>query len=84
NEFVAYLDLAALPQGALDARTRLIMLYALCGFANPGSVGIMIASISAMVPDRREEIVSLAVRALLSGTMASAMTGAVIGLLPVS
>ncbi len=84
NEFVAYLDLAALPQGALDARTRLIMLYALCGFANPGSVGIMIASISAMVPERREEIVSLAVRALLSGTMASAMTGAVIGLLPVS
>ena len=84
NEFVAYLDLAALPPGALDARTRLIMLYALCGFANPGSVGIMIASISAMVPERREEIVSLVVRALLSGTMASAMTGAMIGLLPVN
>jgi CNT family concentrative nucleoside transporter len=84
NEFVAYLRLAALPGDALEPRSRLIMLYALCGFANLGSVGIMIASISAMVPERRAEVVSLALRALVSGTMASAMTGAVIGLLPVA
>jgi CNT family concentrative nucleoside transporter len=84
NEFVAYLKLAALPAGALDARSRLIMLYAMCGFANFGSVGIMIAGVSALVPERRDEIVPLAMRALLSGAMASGLTGAMIGLLPVS
>ena len=82
NEFVAYLKLAALPQGALDPRSRLIMLYAMCGFANLGSVGIMIAGISSLVPERRAEIVPLAMRALISGTMASGLTGAIIGLLP--
>jgi CNT family concentrative nucleoside transporter len=84
NEFVAYLKLAALPDGALDPRSRLIMLYAMCGFANLGSVGIMIAGVSGLVPERRDEIVPLAMRALISGTMASGLTGAVIGLLPVS
>jgi CNT family concentrative nucleoside transporter len=84
NEFVAYLKLAALPKDALDPRSRLIMLYAMCGFANLGSVGIMIAGVGSLIPERRDEIVPLALRALLSGTMASGMTGAVIGLLPVS
>jgi CNT family concentrative nucleoside transporter len=84
NEFVAYLHLAALPQGALDGRAKLIMVYAMCGFANFGSVGIMIASITGMAPERREEIVPLALRALVSGTLASAMTGAIIGLLPIA
>jgi CNT family concentrative nucleoside transporter len=84
NEFVAYLKLAALPEGALDPRSRLIMLYAMCGFANLGSVGIMIAGVSGLVPERRDEIVPLAMRALISGTMASGLTGAVIGLLPVA
>ncbi len=84
NEFVAYLKLAALPKNALDPRSRLIMLYAMCGFANLGSVGIMIAGVGSLLPERRDEIVPLAMRALLSGTMASGMTGAVIGLLPVS
>ena len=84
NEFVAYLGLAHLPAGALDPRSRLIMLYAMCGFANLGSVGIMIAGVSSLVPGRRDEIVPLAMRALLSGTMASGLTGCVIGLLPVS
>jgi len=83
NEFIAYLHLAALPAGALDPRSKLIMVYALCGFANLGSVGIMIASISGMAPERRHGIVPLALRALISGTLASSMTGAVIGLLPV-
>jgi concentrative nucleoside transporter, CNT family len=84
NEFVAYLKLAALPRDALDPRSRLIMLYAMCGFANLGSVGIMIAGVGSLVPERRDEIVPLAMRALLSGTMASGMTGAIIGLLPVT
>ena len=84
NEFVAYLKLAALPAGALDPRAQLIMVYAMCGFANFGSVGIMIAGVSSLVPERRDEIVPLAMRALLSGTMASGLTGCIIGLLPVS
>ena len=83
NEFVAYLKMAALPSTALDPRARLIMLYAMCGFANPGSVGIMIAGLGGLVPERRSEIVPLAMRALLSGTMASGLTGAIVGFLPI-
>lgn len=84
NELVAYLRLAALPAGTLDPRSTLIMVYAMCGFANLGSVGIMIAGMSALMPERRDEIVPLAMRAIVSGTMASGMTGAMIGLLPVT
>ncbi len=84
NEFVAYLKLASLPAGSLDPRARLIMVYAMCGFANFGSVGIMIAGVSGLVPERRDEIAPLAMRALLSGTMASGLTGCIIGLLPVT
>ena len=83
NELVAYLNLAALPAGALDPRSTLIMVYAMCGFANLGSVGIMIAGMSTLAPERRDEIVPLALRAIVSGTMASGLTGAMIGLLPV-
>jgi CNT family concentrative nucleoside transporter len=82
NEFIAYLKLAALPDGVLAPRSRLIMLYAMCGFANFGSVGILIAGICGMVPERRAEVVELALKALVSGTIASGMTGAVVGLLP--
>jgi CNT family concentrative nucleoside transporter len=82
NEFIAYLNLAALPDGVLSDRSRLIMVYAMCGFANLGSVGIMIAGVSAMVPERRAEIVELSLRSLVSGTLASGMTGAVVGMLP--
>jgi len=81
NEFVAYVDLAHLPPDALSARSRLIMTYALCGFANFGSVGIMIGGMGAMVPDRRPEIVALGLRSVLSGTLATCMSGAVIGML---
>jgi CNT family concentrative nucleoside transporter len=84
NELVDYLKLATLPSGALDPRARLIMIYGMCGFANFGSVGIMIAGVSSLVPERRDEIVPLAMRALLSGTMASGLTGCIIGLLPVT
>ena len=81
NELIAYVDLSKLGPDALDPRSRLIMLYAMCGFANLGSVGIMIAGVSSLVPERRDDIVPLAMRALLSGTMASGVTGAIIGLL---
>ena len=81
NELVAYLDLAALPPTALGPHSRLIMTYALCGFANFGSLGIMIAGIGTMVPERRGEIVSLGLKSIVAGTLATCMTGAVVGLL---
>ncbi|HUO99094.1 MAG TPA: nucleoside transporter C-terminal domain-containing protein [Rhizomicrobium sp.] len=84
NELIAYLNLAALPAGTLDPRSTLIMVYAMCGFANLSSVGIVIAGMSALEPGRRDEVVPLVMRALLSGTMASGLTGSIIGLLPVS
>jgi CNT family concentrative nucleoside transporter len=81
NEFIAYIDLAKLPAETLNPRSQLIMIYALCGFANLGSLGIMIGGLGAMVPERRDEIVSLGMKTILSGTMATCMVGAVIGLL---
>lgn len=81
NEFVAYLKLSALPPDALSPRSRLIMTYALCGFANIGSLGIMIGGLVAMAPGRRAEILELGPRTILSGTLATLMTAAVIGLM---
>ena len=81
NELIAYFTLAGLPEGTLSERSRLIMTYALCGFANFASLGILIAGIGAMVPERRSEIVGLGLRSILAGTLAACMTGTVIGLL---
>ena len=81
NEFIAYVDLAKLPAGALHPRSQLIMIYALCGFANLGSLGILIGGMGAMAPERRDEIVGLGMKSILAGTMATLMVGAVIGLL---
>jgi CNT family concentrative nucleoside transporter len=81
NELVAYLDMGQLPEGALSSRSYLILTYAMCGFANPGSVGIMIGGLGTLVPERRSEIVSLGFRALLAGTLATCMTGAIVGIL---
>ncbi len=80
NEFVAYVDLASLPDQALSARSRTIMTYALCGFANLGSLGILVGGLSAMVPERRAEISALGFRSLVSGTIATCLSGAVAGL----
>ena len=80
NEFVAYLNMAALPAEALSAPSRLIMTYALCGFANFGSLGILIGGLGAMVPERRDEVVGLGFRAIVSGTIATCMSGAIAGL----
>ncbi len=79
NELIAYLQLGQLPAGALSERSRLILTYALCGFANLGSLGILIGGMVAMVPERRAEIVSLGARTLVSGTLATLMTAAVVG-----
>lgn len=81
NEFLAYLDLAALDAGALAPRSRLIITYALCGFANLGSLGIMIGGLVAMAPERRADIVALGGRSLLVGALASLHAAAVVGAL---
>ncbi|MCH9673635.1 MAG: nucleoside:proton symporter [Gammaproteobacteria bacterium] len=81
NEFLAFLDFAALAPEALSERSRVILAYALCGFANPGSVGILIGGLCTLMPERRAEILALGPRALLSGTLATCMTGATIGVL---
>jgi CNT family concentrative nucleoside transporter len=80
NELIAYLDLAALPPDALSERTRLILVYALCGFANFGSLGIMIGGLSVLAPQRQREIVELGGRSIWAGTLATCLTGAVAGL----
>src|SRR5579862_5770424 len=81
NELVAYLQLAALPPDALDPRSRLIMLYAMCGFANFGSLGIMIAGLSTMCPEKRDEVVSLGLKSIVSGTLTTCLLGAIVGVL---
>jgi CNT family concentrative nucleoside transporter len=81
NEFLAFIELIKLPEGALSPRSRLIVTYALTGFANLGSLGIMIGGIATIVPDRRREIAGLGMRSVVAGTIATCMTGAVVGLL---
>jgi len=81
NEFLAYLEMAKLPQGVLCERSRLIMTYALCSFANFGSLGILIGGLGALCPERRDEIAALGVKALIAGVLASLMTGAIVGMI---
>ncbi len=79
NELVAYIDMANLP--SLSDRSRLLMTYALCGFANFGSLGIMIGGMSTMCPERRPEIVSLGLKSIVAGTLATCLTAATVGLI---
>ena len=81
NEFLAYLELSRLAPGTLSDRSMLIMTYAMCGFANPGSLGIMIGGMGTMAAGRRSEIVALGLRSVVAGTLATCMTGAVVGIL---
>src|SRR5207237_8663854 len=81
TELIAYLDLAKLPPDALDPRSRLIMLYAMCGFANFASLGIMIGGLTTMAPDRREDIVSLGLKSIVSGTLTTCLMGAIVGVM---
>ena len=81
NELIAYVDMSRLPAGTLSPRSLLIMTYALCGFANPGSLGIMIGGMSTMAPGRRNEIVELGLRSIVSGTLTSCMIGSIVGVI---
>jgi CNT family concentrative nucleoside transporter len=81
NEFIAYVQLAALPADALSPHSRLIMLYAMCGFANFGSLGIMIGGLATMAPERRDDVVSLGMKSIVAGTLSTCLIGAVVGLL---
>ncbi|NND68399.1 MAG: nucleoside:proton symporter, partial [Halioglobus sp.] len=81
NELVAYLNLAAIETGVLSARSELILTYSLCGFANFGSLGIMIGGLTALCPERTADILALAPRSILSGLLATCMTGAVVALI---
>jgi concentrative nucleoside transporter, CNT family len=81
NEFIAYVDLAKVPADGLSPQTRLILTYAMCGFANFGSAGIMIGGMTAMAPQRKRDIVGLGLRSILSGTLATSMSGAVVGMI---
>ena len=81
NELIAYVDLSRLGADALDPRSRLIMLYAMCGFANFGSLGIMIGGLGTMAPERRAEINSLGVKSIVSGTLTTCLMGAIVGMM---
>jgi CNT family concentrative nucleoside transporter len=81
NELVAYVDLSKLGPDALDPRSRLIMLYAMCGFANFASLGIMIGGLGTMAPERREDINSLGLKSVVSGTITTCLMGAIVGVL---
>lgn len=81
NEMMAFLELAKAPAQALSPLSRLTMLYALSGFANLASVGIQIGGIGTMVPERRQEIIGLGLKSMVAGTLASCMSGAIVGML---
>ncbi len=81
NELIAYVELSKLGPDMLDPRSRLIMLYAMCGFANFGSLGIMIGGLGTMAPERRGEIASLGLKSIVSGTLVTCLMGAMVGVL---
>jgi concentrative nucleoside transporter, CNT family len=81
NEFVAFSHMGALPPDALSPKSRLVLTYALCGFANFGSMGILVGGLNAMVPERRAEIVDLGLRSIVSGTLATLLSATVAGVL---
>ena len=81
NEFLAYLEFSKMEEGTFSDRSELILMYSLCGFANFGSLGIMVAGLITMAPQRRTEILQLGTRSLISGTMSTCFTGALVGIL---
>lgn len=82
TEFIAFIELGAIPADEMSERTRMILTYAICGFANVASVGIMTGGMTVLMPERRSEIMSLAWKALLPGFMATLMTAAIVAALP--
>lgn len=83
TEFVAFIELGSLPPDAMDPRTRIITAHAICGFANFGSIGILIGGLNIISPERRETFLELAWKTLVAGTLATCLSGAVVGALPV-
>ncbi len=81
NELIAYQELSNLADGTLSERSELILTYALCGFSNLGSLGIMIGGLGTLVPERRQEIVKLGSRSIIAGLLATLLTGSVVGML---
>jgi len=84
TEFVAFIRLGEVPAGEMSERTRMLMTYALCGFANIGSVGITVTGLSVLIPERREEVLGMVWKALFAGFLATLMTAAVVGAMPAS
>ena len=82
TEFVAFIQLGAVPEGEISERTRMILTYALCGFANIGSVGITVTGLSILMPERREMVLGLVWKALMAGFMATLMSASIVGALP--
>jgi CNT family concentrative nucleoside transporter len=82
TEFIAFIDLGAVPEGVLSERSRMIMTYALCGFANVASIGIMVGGMTTLMPGRRPEILALAWKSLMPGFLATCMAAAVVAALP--
>ena len=80
NEFVAYPGLASLDSGELSDRSKLITFYSLCEFANLSSVGILISGITAMAPERKDDLIKVSFKALVGATLASCMTGLIVGI----
>ena len=80
NEFVAYPKMAALENGILSEKSKLITFYSMCGFANLSSVGILISGITAMAPDRKDDLIKVSLKALVGATLASCMTGLIVGM----
>lgn len=82
TEFTAFIDLTKLGPGAVSDRTRVIMTYALCGFANIASVGINVAGYTFLIPERREEVMAMVWKAMAAGFLATCLTAAVVGTMP--
>jgi CNT family concentrative nucleoside transporter len=82
TEFTAFIRMGAIPVGAMAERSRVIMTYALCGFANVASVGINLAGYSVLVPERRNEVVGMVWKAMLAGFLATCLTASVVGAMP--
>jgi CNT family concentrative nucleoside transporter len=82
TEFTAFIKLGAIPAAEMTERTRIIMTYALCGFANVASVGINLAGYSVLIPERRDEIIKMVGKAMLAGFLATCMSAALVGAIP--
>ena len=82
TEFVAFIELGDIPAGEMSERTRMLMTYAVCGFANIGSVGITVTGLSVLMPERRQMVLDMVWKALFAGFLATLMSAAIVGVLP--